>query len=401
MEYALSTAGQGAISYVAIPNWTFNANANTSGSSFIEVDVRFDDWRGATFAYVLGASGSTQNALRITTATGVVTWRTSATDRIVSSPGLVLLGQRNKFRLEYNKATTTTALYVNDVLIGTFVASNSVSFNQIGRFSTSAGTYSDLTLFGVSVGGAVYAAYSDSWDGSTTTGTGTSWTSTSGTRSLTITNATGASDSWWIPQGATLVPVTSFSILETNFRAEVSSSVQATTSFRQSLEKLETLATTLRANVSRSILASASFRADVAGLYILETAFGASLSPVQRAAALQVVLRSQVSSSKTTEAALRNNVSKASQANAVFRANVSKASTVSTALRASLEAQTALQARLLGIASVYKVLSVNLEGITDWTAPAFRVSMSLETPRASLSFGNKAGISFSTPRAKI
>lgn len=404
MEYAISTEGQGGVAYLTIPSVSINAGT-TQGISGFEFDVIPLVASSAGFVNLFGTSSTNVTAFRIEAASGSLQWRYSSTVLLASPPGSVVMGVRQKLGAEWEEATASLWLTINQVRVaGPFVVSSqlqtSIAWNQIGKVGTSSPSPQAFTLYGLQVYGPG-ATYNDTWNGSTTTGTGTSWTSTSGTRSLTITGATGAADSWWIPQGATLVPVTSFSILETDFRAEVSSSVQATTSFRQSLEKLGTLETSLRANVSRSFLASASFRADVAGLYILETAFGASLSPVQRAAALQVVLRSQVSSSKTAEAALRNNVSKASQASAVFRANVSKASTVSTALRASLEAQTALQAQLLGIASAYKVLSVNLEGITDWTAPAFRVSMSLETPRASLSFGNKAGISFSTPRAKI
>ena len=364
MEYALTTKDQGTGAFIATPSLSNTAVTPwIMGGVFIVHDL-------AANQQLLGDSGSNQKALRVYT-DGSLAVRSSALDRIRSPAGMIVPEVPFAWEVRNNITTGNWELYLGDLStpVGTFArGSTSWLLNQIGRFFNTTTTATTVLSFYASGG-----TYNDAWNGSTTTGAGTSWTSTSGTRALTITGATGAADSWWIPQGATLVPVTSFRILETAFRAEVSSSVQATTSFRQSLEKLETLATSLRANVS--------------GLFTLETAFGASLSSVQRSAALQVVLRSQVS--------------RTSQANAVFRTNVSKASTFSTALRASLEVQTALQAQLLGIASAYKVLSVNLEGTTDWTAPAFRVAMSLETPRASLSFGNKAGISFSTPRAKI
>lgn len=200
MDYALSTVGQGATCYISFPNWAFNANINTAGISFIEVEMTFHDYRGTAFGYVLGSSGSTQNALRVDTATGQLQYRTQATNRITSATSAIVLGQKHIFRLEYNKATTTTTMFLDGVEVGApFVAANNIGWGQIGRFFTSAGTYADLTVFRVSAGGN-FATYTDTWDATTagTSPTGVNWLSTSGTRNLTITNATGATNSWWL-----------------------------------------------------------------------------------------------------------------------------------------------------------------------------------------------------------
>lgn len=389
MEYALSTEGQGGAVYLTIPSVSINPGA-TQGISGFEFDVEPIAASSAGFVNLFGTSSTNVTAFRIEAATGSLQWRYSSTVLLASAPGSVVMGVRQKLGAEWDEASASLWLTINQIRVaGPFVVSSqlqtNIAWNQIGRVGTSSPSPQAFKLYGLRVYGAG-PTYTDTWNGSTTTGTGTSWTSTSGTRSLTITGATGAADSWWIPQGATLVPVTSFRILETILRTEVSAVAQATTSFRQSLEKLGTLGTTLRAEVSRYSPTTTALRAEASSLYALMASFGSQGS---------------VQASVNLQAKLRSSVSRNAQTTTSFRVNTSKALTLSTSLRASLEAQTALQAQLLGQSSAYKVLSVNLEGTTDWSAPAFRASLVLETSRASLSFGNKARISFTTPRAKI
>lgn len=199
MPNALSTQGQGATSYITMPAWGFNANAGTNGVSKIEIEFKIISFRGAAFAYLLASSGSTQNALRIDPATMRLQYRAGATNRIETGDNAIQLGQIYKARLEYNKATTRTTLYLNDVYVGEYVASNTLQFNQINRFSTTANTYVDMLLYSLSTASAAnYSTYIDSWPPETAPNTGTSWTSSGGTRNLTVTSFTGATDSWWV-----------------------------------------------------------------------------------------------------------------------------------------------------------------------------------------------------------
>ena len=196
MSYALTTQGQGD-AYFSLTNWNFNQVAGTAGVAKINIDFSIENFRGSAFAILLGASNSTISYLRVNS-DGSLELRSSGT-RIISAAGAIQLGQRYTVRLEYLKSTTTTTMYIDDIQVsGEWVATNNLGFNQINRISTTTTNRVDITVYALFMDGdAIYDTYADRWDDTTATGSGTTWTSTGGTRSITIVNATGATDSWW------------------------------------------------------------------------------------------------------------------------------------------------------------------------------------------------------------
>ncbi len=196
MAFAFKTEGQGASSYIALQNWNHSANVNT-GVSGIEIEISLDGFRGQALGYLLGASSSTQNAVRVDAATMQLQLRLSAANRVASANGAIVLGQRHKITLTWDKSTTTYSFYLDDVLLGLWSGS-AVTWNQIARYSTT--VTSDVTLYAVKVWGP-QASYTDEWDDSTATGNGTTWPSKGGTRNLTMTGYTGAENSWWYEYG--------------------------------------------------------------------------------------------------------------------------------------------------------------------------------------------------------
>jgi hypothetical protein len=210
MDYALSTLGQGGTAHILMPTWGFNPTAS-SGLNFIEIDfvLHAADVNNG-IGYIFGSGSSTQFSVSVDTA-GALRFVTGSTPRIFSAAGFFVYGQRYLVRIEYNDtgsaATSWARMYANGVQVGAdFVGLlTGVTINQIGRYSTT--RHSEITVYSVATGGGA-GSYDDSWN-ATTAGdpaTGTTWNSTTGTRLLTITNQTGATDSWWFGYGA-ITPV--------------------------------------------------------------------------------------------------------------------------------------------------------------------------------------------------
>lgn len=262
MAYALTTQGQGTAPYIAVPDWKFNAKAGTTGISKIEIEFEIVAFNGRT-ATLLNASNSTQNLLWVYP-DGRISYRTGANDRIITGVGAVVEGQKYKARIEYNKSINTTYLYLDDVLIGGYVASNSVQFNQINRYSTSTTSSVDMILYSLSmINDSNYSTYSDSFPVETATGTGTEWVSSNGTRSLVVTNFEGAADSWWVSPGG------SGAVLVSNLQADSHITANLTTQIALNSE-LANLSS-LNASLDTKVQLSAQFVNESAITAILQT----------------------------------------------------------------------------------------------------------------------------------
>jgi len=201
MDYALSTVGQGPTAYITMPA-TLTNSLNIDwvvGGVFVVPELP----TGTGLIHLLGGSGTTQNGLRVNS-DGAIILRQAATNRIVTEAGLVQAGVPFEWRVVNNTTDGLWELYVNDL---DNIATNDVgapavfartstwgSMNQFGRFSTSLVTPVEVRRF-YSLG---QASFTDEWDATSATGTGSTWTSVGGTRNLTIVNATGPADSWWV-----------------------------------------------------------------------------------------------------------------------------------------------------------------------------------------------------------
>ena len=209
MPFALSTQGQGSTAYIAAPSWSFNPNTN-SGYNWVEIDfiLHSADINNG-IGYILGASSSTSFSVSVDT-TNTLRFVSGSTNRIIGAAGAFVYGQRYVLRVEYNDTgvagTAFTRMYLDGVQVGsdwTGATHNNI-INQIGRYSTT--RHSPITVYSIAFGSDNSAAvtYVDSWNDTTATGSGTGWTSTGGTRDLTITNATGSADSWWVSYGGAI-----------------------------------------------------------------------------------------------------------------------------------------------------------------------------------------------------
>jgi hypothetical protein len=187
----MSTVGQGSTSYFALPTWTGNGATEVTGGYYVRIKFKVDSL--ATVNHLVGGS-----TLRTTT-TGALIYRNNTSDLITSSAGSIVAGQIHEavIRRLYTP-TAAIQLELDGVIINT--TTNITlgwlgTLNQLGRFSTTA--RSDITVYEFEVFNGA-ASYSAIWDQTGATGTGTTWADDTATRNLTITNATGAADSWWI-----------------------------------------------------------------------------------------------------------------------------------------------------------------------------------------------------------
>lgn len=188
--FALSTLNQG-LGYLA-----FTSVTQTSGVAWIVGGV-FEVHDLSVNQQLMGASNSTQNALRVYP-DGSIAMRSSAVDRIRSAPGKIQVDVPFHWEVRNNVATGHWELYIDDmdVPVGTFArGSTAWGMNQLGRFSTTAVT--PLTVYNFYFAGEIN--YTERWDATTAIGSGTVWDGVNNSRTLTLLGATGAEDSWWIP----------------------------------------------------------------------------------------------------------------------------------------------------------------------------------------------------------
>jgi|GEM_PF-5535564 len=190
MAKALSTLGQGSTSFIDVPDWT----RPTTGTWAFRCVFAIHSF--AANSQIAGRSGSTSGSIRVLP-DGALVYRDNSINHISSAVGAVELDTIYELLLTYDTATDIYELHLNGELIGSVVyATNSVVFapcDQLGRYSTTSAT--PITIYEAEFTGGTYT---DGWDETTATGAGTGWVSAGGTRSLTIVNATGEADSWWV-----------------------------------------------------------------------------------------------------------------------------------------------------------------------------------------------------------
>lgn len=213
MSYALSTQGQGSSAYIALPNFQPNSSAATGGTAFFEIEYELNALAENGFGYVVGHNATSVSGFSLTSAYAV-RLGVGTTVRVISNDGVGSLNRRDVLRMEYDDTGSgTTAqfrLYHKAgesgtlTLIGSWTGSYSqtaVWANAIGRSNAN---YNPITVYRVSCGNmnaSIAANYSALWDETTAPGTGTGWQDTLAANALTITNATGLADSWWINYG--------------------------------------------------------------------------------------------------------------------------------------------------------------------------------------------------------
>ncbi|MDZ7868838.1 MAG: hypothetical protein U5L02_06470 [Rheinheimera sp.] len=202
MPNAMTTVGQGGTSFIQIPTWAMNPNPN-AGLTFIEIDfILHAPDVGNGIGYILGHSASSTFSISVST-TNALRYVSGSIERILSAGNLFIYGQRCTLRTEYNDtgvgATAWTRMLLNGNPVGPdwVGATQSNSINQAGRYSKS--RHSPITIYGLKFGSSNPAAigYEASWGPEGASGSGVNWADDSATRNLTITNATGAADSWW------------------------------------------------------------------------------------------------------------------------------------------------------------------------------------------------------------
>lgn len=202
-KYAMTTVGQGGTAYLAFPVFNVNQNANTFGVAKIRIEFKLDSFQGKAFAAILGNSGSSQTYIRVNQATMALEWMFGNVLRIESPSNAITLGTRHVIEYTFDKATTVTTITLDGIQLPSFAGGATAGYSQIGRFHTVSTMTPELTLYALSIDGATYLSYLDAWDGTSERGvaTGVDWTSLAGNRLLTITEATGAADSWWVEDG--------------------------------------------------------------------------------------------------------------------------------------------------------------------------------------------------------
>ena len=189
MAYALSTIGQGTAAYSAI-------SANMGGVSTVAFRFggRFEvESLAATTVLIANGSSSIPRIL-VDTSGRLTVW--SSAPRIQSDIGSIVAGVQFEWAMANNITTGNWELYLNDMVtpVGTFSRGTAAfAMNQLPR-STSANAYG-FKIYELWQSGGSFV---DSWDETTATGAGTVWRSVGGARTLTMTNAAGAADSWWV-----------------------------------------------------------------------------------------------------------------------------------------------------------------------------------------------------------
>jgi hypothetical protein len=192
MDYALTTQGQGSTAYLAVSGTTIT---NASSVNW-RIGGKHRIHSLTANAQIAGASNSTQHIVRIYT-DGSIAFRTGATDRVRSSAGLVAVDVDFTWSLR-NEVGVGMTLALNGTDINTFGTSSNFPINQLHRFSTTAASEVTTYAFFHEINGVLQS----SWDDTNATGSGSTWDSSGPVvRTLTITNATGAADSWWVNYG--------------------------------------------------------------------------------------------------------------------------------------------------------------------------------------------------------
>lgn len=199
MPFAISTAGQGSTSYIALPNWS--AASATEGTGGYYLRVKFSVASLAAINHLIGSTASSAGSVRTLT-DGSVRYRNNSADLITSSAGLVIVDQIHELILRRVYTPTSGIEILLDGASVGLTTTTTLGFltnvNQLGRFSTT--NRSDITVYEFEVFNGA-ASYQAVWDETGASGSGVNWADDSATRNLTITNATGAADSWWIYYG--------------------------------------------------------------------------------------------------------------------------------------------------------------------------------------------------------
>lgn len=192
VPYALSNIGQGATAYAAITAWT----RPVSGDWWVRIKFSVDSTAGNQ--HLVGRSDSTAGSLRVVTG-GILRLRDNGSDLISSASGAIVAG--TIYDVKFGRSGSNFFLeFVGGASVGTatYAASQITNpMNQLMRFST--------TLYGV---GVIYevetsgGTYNTLLNGSNAPSTGTAWTD--GIATVTATNFTGATDSWWTSYGSTI-----------------------------------------------------------------------------------------------------------------------------------------------------------------------------------------------------
>jgi len=196
MPNAMTTVGQGSTSFIAVPTW--NATGATEATGGYYLRLKFSVASLAAVNHLIGASSSTAGSLRVTT-TGALLYRNATADLITSAAGVIAIN--TIYEVILRRLYTPTAaieLLLNGVSVNTTTTITLgwlAAVNQLGRFSTSA--RSDITVYEFELYNGA-SSYSAVWDETGASGSGVNWADDTATRNLTMTNATGAANSWWL-----------------------------------------------------------------------------------------------------------------------------------------------------------------------------------------------------------
>jgi hypothetical protein len=276
LDLCLSTKDQGTGSYVTMPPWVFNANAN-SGFATIEAEVSIDDFRGGTHGYIFGNSGSTSSGLRVNASTFALEFWLGGVVQITSPANAVTLGQKFKVKLQWSKAAGQLQMHLDGVQVGaTYAVANLTQrYDQLGRFHTSQTT--GITIYEVAAGGFC-STYNSRWDTYTILSTGTTWPDLVGntnSRPLTIVNATGAADSWWdVPVG----PPAGDTALQVATAASSAQSAALTTGATLSTTLSSTSSLSAGIAAGASLAVSAKARALVQASVLTQSSFSVTMT---------------------------------------------------------------------------------------------------------------------------
>lgn len=196
MPKALSTVGQGSTSYIAVPIWSTASASEATGGWYIRLVFSVPSL--AAINHLVGAQSSTAGSLRTLT-DGALRFRNASADLITSPANAVVVDQKHTLILRRRFIVPDVIeLLLDGNIIGTTGTLTSgwlTAVNQLGRFSSS--SRSDITVYEFELYNGA-SSYQANWDETGASGSGTTWADDTATRNLTITNASGATDSWWL-----------------------------------------------------------------------------------------------------------------------------------------------------------------------------------------------------------
>lgn len=185
MPYQLDHQGQGTNAHASVPTWS--TSASTVWSVEFVVDIS-----SLTNTIALGGATYAARLIQIVS-NGTVSCQNSGGGTVLSSAAGAAVVGVNTIKVERTSGGLWQ-LTVNGVTVSTSSTAAAAPMTYLAR--RVATTYFSSTVAVRSVT-TVGGTYSTAWNSSNAPSTGTTWTSTGG-QAATLTNFTGATDSWWV-----------------------------------------------------------------------------------------------------------------------------------------------------------------------------------------------------------